>query len=385
MTTASAAQQVETTLFRALIVVRVTVTVYALLRNWSRHDQFAEPGLLVVAMAAMVCWTAVALWAYDAPRRRRLPLYLADVAVAVVLVLSSGVIESDAMLQRHAPTVPTFWVMGPVLACAVGRGWRGGMLAALAVSAADLSVRVSHLERSWGNIFLLLLAAGVVGYTTAILKDAVALRAEAERAEAVQAERARLARAVHDGVLQVLSLVQRKASEGGGDLRELAALAAEQEVALRALVQADARSEAAPDTPLTRRPSERATRDLMSALLRLQSASVTVTGPGRPVELSAQQADELVCAVSACLDNVRTHVGELAPAWVFVEDLGDAVLVSVRDEGSGIPEGRLSAAADEGRLGVSGSICGRMADLGGTAELVTAPGQGTEWELRLPR
>jgi signal transduction histidine kinase len=60
------------------------------------------------------------------------------------------------------------------------------------------------------------------------------------------------------------------------------------------------------------------------------------------------------------------------------------VHVSVRDEGPGIPVGRLEAAEREGRLGVSTSIRGRVADLGGEAELSTGP-HGTEWELRFPR
>ena len=79
------------------------------------------------------------------------------------------------------------------------------------------------------------------------------------------------------------------------------------------------------------------------------------------------------------------HVGERAPAWVLVEDLGDSVVVTVRDEGLGIAAGRLEAAEGEGRMGVTGSIRGRLADLGGTADLVTAPGAGTEWELTVPR
>ncbi len=39
----------------------------------------------------------------------------------------------------------------------------------------------------------------------------------AERAAAAAEERARLARVVHDGVLQVLALVQRRGHELGGD------------------------------------------------------------------------------------------------------------------------------------------------------------------------
>ena len=43
----------------------------------------------------------------------------------------------------------------------------------------------------------------------------------------------------------------------------------------------------------------------------------------------------------------------------------------------------MQAAAD-GRLGVAQSICGRVRDLGGTVEVHSVPGQGTEVELRVP-
>jgi len=45
----------------------------------------------------------------------------------------------------------------------------------------------------------------------------------------------------------------------------------------------------------------------------------------------------------------------------------------------------LVQAARDGRLGVAQSICGRVRDLGGTVDVHTAPGQGTEVELRVPR
>ena len=92
----------------------------------------------------------------------------------------------------------------------------------------------------------------------------------------------------------------------------------------------------------------------------------------------------VVASVAACLDNVATHVGADAPAWVLLEEYADRVEVSVRDEGPGIPEGRLGQAAAEGRLGITESIRGRIADLGGTASLTTGP-SGTEWELSVPR
>jgi signal transduction histidine kinase len=107
--------------------------------------------------------------------------------------------------------------------------------------------------------------------------------------------------------------------------------------------------------------------------------------PGEPVEVAAARGQEIVAAVRACLDNVDRHVGPDARAWVLLEDLGGQVVVTVRDEGAGIEPGRLDEAAGQGRLGVAQSIRGRVADLGGTATLITAPGQGTEWELTVPR
>ena len=70
---------------------------------------------------------------------------------------------------------------------------------------------------------------------------------------------------------------------------------------------------------------------------------------------------------------------------MLVEDEPGLVTVTVRDDGPGIPDGRLAEAAAAGRLGVSHSICGRLRDLGGSATIRSVPGEGTEVELRLPR
>ena len=110
-----------------------------------------------------------------------------------------------------------------------------------------------------------------------------------------------------------------------------------------------------------------------------------MSAPAEPVLLPAPVAAELAAAVRAALDNVARHAGPGARAWVLVEDLGAEVVVGVRDDGVGIPPGRLEQAAAEGRLGVAGSLRGRLADLGGTMTVVSAPGEGTELELRVPR
>ncbi len=376
------AAQVETTLFRALAVLRLVVATYVVLLDVSRWREFDHPVAGWLVIAVIVGWTVVATWAYDEPRRRGLPLIVVDFLVAAGALAATPYVQSDAMMDRHASTMPSFWIITAVLAWAVARGWAWGLGAALVMSGIDLSVRTSVTGTTWGNIFLLLLAAGVVGYSTSLIREASEARAEAERIAAVLSERARLARAVHDGVLQVLALVQCRGTELGGEAAELGRLAGDQEVALRALVQGNLLAPVA--GPEGRRSgSGSAPADLVSALSSLASRRVTVSGPGGEVLLPGDVVEEVRSVVRACLDNVTRHVGSEAPAWVLVERVADTVVVTVRDEGPGIPSGRLEQARREGRLGVAASIQGRMAAIGGVADLVTGPGQGTEWELCL--
>ncbi|WP_309030723.1 sensor histidine kinase, partial [Streptomyces alfalfae] len=128
-----------------------------------------------------------------------------------------------------------------------------------------------------------------------------------------------------------------------------------------------------------------APRDLRPLLAVHAGSRVTLSEPGAPVPLPPHAAGELAAAIGAALDNVRGHAGPGAHAWILIEDEPDAVIVTVRDDGPGIPEGRLAEAEGEGRLGVAQSIRGRLRDIGGTAELISVPGQGTEVEMRVPR
>ena len=377
--TDAATVAVETTMYRALAVLRVVVLANAVAWNVYRWDRFEDAGDAAVILVLMTVWTAVAVWAYDQPALRRAPLLLTDLAVTAATLLASPL----AMGENLESTVPGFWVMGAVLAWGIRWHWVGGLLASTAVSLADLAIRPELDSTNLGNLFLLMIGGPVLGYTSGLLKEMAAARDRAEREAAAAAERARLARVVHDGVLQVLALVQRRGREIGGDAAELGRLAGEQEAALRALVQGGGSNPAYSSS--VELQSALGTVDLAETLRGLGSAHVTVSVPGTPVEVDAPDADEILAAVRACLDNVAHHVGAEAPAWVLLEDLGDQLVVTVRDEGPGIPSGRLDEAEGQGRLGVAQSIRGRAADLGGTATVVTAPGQGTEWELTFPR
>nr|WP_255671813.1 ATP-binding protein [Glycomyces amatae] len=101
--------------------------------------------------------------------------------------------------------------------------------------------------------------------------------------------------------------------------------------------------------------------------------------------MPARAAGEVAAAVASAIDNVREHCPAGTRVWLLLEDDGEAVHVTVRDDGPGMAPGRLAEAAAEGRLGVAQSIQGRVRELGGTVAVVSAPGKGTEVELRLPR
>ena len=361
-------------MFRALAILRVVVVLNALALNLYRADNFDRPVAGLVSVLLMVGWTVAMTAAYADPVRRTAYLLVADLGVALALMLVSPLVKGDDLRA----TVPGFWVMGALLAWAIHWHWRGGLVAGVALTAADLSVRSEISQANYGNIFLLLIGGPIVGFMCESLQRMEGQRDAAVRQAVRAAERARLARVVHDGVLQVLALVQRRGAElepVSREFAELGRLAGEQEAALRSLIR---QQDVQEDTGATDLASA------LEALTRAMTLPVTVSTPGHPVELPAHVVAEIVAAARACLDNVATHVGPDAPAWVLLEETTDEVTVSVRDEGPGIGADRLPEAESQGRLGVSESIVARVTELGGRATLDTG-GHGTEWELVVPR
>jgi signal transduction histidine kinase len=369
--TSPASIAIKDRLFRALAVLRWVLLVNAVALNIYRADEFTRPVAATACVVTMIAWTGFTTWAYADKSRRRAPLLVADLALAMALMLATPLVKGS----DYTSSLPGFWIMGALFAWSIHYRALGGLAAGLLLAAADLLRQEVVDSSDYGNIFLLILGGTIVGFMCDSLQQMASERDVAEREAAMAAERARLARVVHDGVLQVLALVQRRGRELGGETAELGRLAGEQERVLRELIRAQ-------EAVTTVHGAE--TVDLASELAQLERGeTVTVATPGTAVDLPAAAAYEIVAVTRACLDNIRVHVGEDAPAWVLLQAFPDRVELSVRDDGPGIPAGRLDEAAAQGRLGVSESIRGRIADLGGTAELTTGS-FGTEWEFVVP-
>lgn len=364
-------------LWRGVDVFRVAGLCYASVVYAGSVEEMRRPLLGWAVLLGMACWTAYLL----VRRSRPTWLVLTDVLVGLLAVLSSRAVQPPELIADGAPTIPSFWVAAPVLSAAVAWGWRGGLAAGVVIGAGDIVVVQNPTYVSIHNIVLLILAGGIIGYAVALFRAGQGMLDEAIAREAATRERERLARDIHDSVLQVLAYVKRRGAEVGGEAAEIGLLAGEQEQRLRALVATgpDARS------PRADGGWGRDDGDLRRALGAFASGSVTVSGPAEPVPLPTPAAEAVTAAVREALVNVQRHGGPGTQAWVLLEDDGERVTVSVRDDGPGIPAGRLEAAEASGRLGVRSSIKGRIAEVGGEVVIVSAPGEGTEIELRVPR
>lgn len=88
----------------------------------------------------------------------------------------------------------------------------------------------------------------------------------------------------------------------------------------------------------------------------------------------------LVAACSEATLNAAKHSGA-DDVSVFVEVEDEQISAFIRDEGIGFD----SAVVPLDRRGIGESIVGRMERLGGSSEIRSKPGRGTEVVLRLPR
>lgn len=363
----------EAPLWRALAVFRVAALAYALILIGHNAPSYRHAAAAWIVGAVMAVWTIVAIRLYQRPSRRRWPLLVADMVImGGCLLVSVPIIGIGPIPSTRS--LPGIAVAGPVLAWAISAGRRGGAVAAIVIAAADLWTRGIVNQSTLNSDILLVLAAIAIGHVARLAATAHEQLERATGMAVATRTRERLARDIHDSVLQVLALVARRAQALGGEAAELGRLAGEQEAALRTLIGSS--------TPVAGLDGQ---ADVRARLDRFASATVTIATPASPVALPGRVAEELIAAVASALDNVAQHAGADARAWVLLEDDPDAVTVTVRDDGAGFNAGALDRAAAAGRLGVAQSICGRLRDLGGRADIRSTPGEGTQIEMRVPR
>jgi signal transduction histidine kinase len=234
--------------------------------------------------------------------------------------------------------------------------------AAFIVGFEDASISDARAGLLAGGLVLVGLAIVVGPWVFGLASDLSAEREERVRSQ----ERADVAAHLHDSVLQTLALIQKSS----GDATTVARLARAQERDLRAWLYA---GESADESSLAG-----ALRGAAAEVEDAHGVSVDVVAVGdcdfgeplRPIVQAAREA----------VTNAAKHAGT-GRVDVYAEVTPAAVDVFVRDRGVGFDP----AAVPADRYGVRHSIEDRMRRHGGTAEVRTAPGEGTEVRLHLSR
>jgi len=221
----------------------------------------------------------------------------------------------------------------------------------------------------------------------AITVEQSRLDAEVQRL-AVLEERGRLAREIHDGLAQTVSLLHLRIRQAqavvspehfasiGTALEEMAALSGDMYEEIRRSISG-LRTPSSLDVGFV--GAMRAFLKEFSAQSRLPvtlEASETVL-----FRLAPASESQIIRIVQEALNNVRRHA-QVDHARVLLECKNGCLRVSVQDDGRGFDSAQVRT-PDGFRFGLRG-MRERAEGLGGKLEIVTGPGQGTSVIVLLP-
>lgn len=351
---------------RAVALVRLVAYLWAAVGFLLAASDLARPVPASLLMLAAGIITAASLPHLVHPRQARWPAWLLLCELVVGWLLASGsgwAYEQSASGPTSLTTLGGIWPLAGVLAAGVSRGpWAGG-LAGVAFGAARL-VGAAATAGGWptaaqwwsiASTTVLSVVAGTV--VAATLRWIGRLEAQAAEAEAQE----RLARELHDGVLQTLAAIEARSTDA-----DAAGLARAESRRLRDHLFAPRAAGS-----LDRLLGDRLARVEDTYGVRCELAFV------EHIDLPPDLAERLAGAVGEAAVNAAKH-GRVGSTVLVVPD-DDGVAVSVHDEGPGFDPASVAAGA-----GLSGSIRGRIEEVGGTVEIDSRPGEGCEVRLWVP-
>ncbi len=288
-------------------------------------------------------------------------------AACLVLIWRNGAETERAVLQRAAkPLSELVRPGGPSLLSirlAFGILLLGGGLGALLIGHPTRAAL-----RPLGGL-VLVVAAIVVIFGPWWLRLGIDLVSE-RQARARAEERADMAARVHDSVLQTLALIQRQSERP----QDVVRLAHAQERELRSWLFEGRPLGSSNEADLT----------FAAGVTRIQQEVEEAHGvPVDAVVVGDCPLDDHLRALLAAGKEATVNAAKWsgAPAVsVFAEVEADAVSLFVRDRGSGFDPDEVPA----DRKGLTESIHGRMARLGGEVKVKSSPGEGTEVALTMP-
>ncbi len=284
--------------------------------------------------------------------------------------------EADDSTRRKART--------GVFSAVLGDGGRSALVRVLSGAALVVTGIVVFLIRSvnldqmqFALLSVLATLVGVAVLTVPFWLRLVRDLGEERRARIRTEERAEIAAHLHDSVLQTLALIQKQSEAP----REVLRLARGQERQLRGWLYGPAgygrKTDGAQDGADAMTLAEAIAQACgeVEDHFAIQVQQVVVGD----CELDEKLAG-LVFAAREAVVNAAKHA-EVSEVSVYAEVEPERVTIFVRDRGKGFDERAVPA----DRHGLADSIRGRMERNGGELRLRTAPGEGTEVALLMPR
>jgi signal transduction histidine kinase len=321
---------------------------------------------LLAGLALAVTAMATVLLRQDIWLLTTLPVVALEVGVGFALAAGDQLAYHG---HAHPQMLASVWPLAGIITAGIAFAGRGGLVAGAVVGFGHLLGRTQNPSWAWerlqlvsplSSMVLYALAGATAGLVTVKLREA---ERQISRAQA----REEIARTLHDGVLQTLAVVRRRSTDA-----DVVRLAHEQERELREYLFGSATTISGGGEVGAR---------LRSAAARFEDryggSARVVLAPDLPA-VDAEVADALVGAVGEALTNAGKH-GAATTVTVFAEPADDSIFCSVKDDGAGFDPGGVA----EG-VGLTRSVRGRIAEVGGRVELDGNPGRGTEVRLWVP-
>jgi signal transduction histidine kinase len=310
----------------------------------------------------------------------------ADVLVAVALNLWMSASVPHGSLNDGGRDIFWWYAIGTVGLWTGLRGARTGVamvagaglleLAMVRANGATLGLE-GWMQLLWRYVWMWT-ALGLALLVMRLARLGAGLAVDAGLRAGRAAQRADMLRQLHDTVLQTLEGLALRTGSGLQSLEErlgeVRTIAVAQAQELRAVLSED---RAAADRAAAGGALGVRFRALAARFQRHGLRVDLLTAMGSVPDLPGEVLDAVEGAVREALTNVAKHAG-VTRAAVQAEATGDGVAVTVCDHGRGF-----DPAAVTGGYGLAGSIRARLAQVGGTAEVWSAPGRGTRVRLRV--
>ncbi|MCU1579114.1 MAG: hypothetical protein JWP19_1318 [Rhodoglobus sp.] len=345
-------------------------------------------GSLAMPLGILVVMLGLAVVAFLFPRAWVAVVYLVlasagAVAFELSLIAAHAAIAQDGLFLLNRPAVSLVLIGVGATTTLSGITWSAvGFLVSTLVTVVVSTVAYTPLSTGWGP--LLIFAAYVLAY---LLLQAIQasqrrrlpnfddLEKETLRLGAEENLRARVAAAVHDTLLNDLSIVMTAPDELDDRIR------ARLHEDLDTLTSAEWQHESAAVTVLDDQDSSlRNQIMLVISDLQWRGLTVHVTGSGPGIyRVAPKAATAIVDAIRACLENVLRHAGTTV-AELDLAYTPDDIAIMVSDEGTGFDTD--TVAAD--RLGLRQSVVERIRSVNGSVRIWSTPGAGTSVLIRVP-